>query len=92
MKDCLYFKGNVVAVPDARVIKVRILKGLHDAAYAGHVGGCRNVKNVSRVYWWLGMYSEYVKGCEVCQSNKGSQDSLLASLLFCPCLKRLWTG
>ena len=37
----------MIVICHVQVIKVRILKGLHDAAYAGHVGGSRTIKNVA---------------------------------------------
>ena len=43
-KDDVYYKEGAVVVPDVRAIKVRILKDLHDSAYAGHVEGFRPVK------------------------------------------------
>ncbi|KAA6423444.1 MAG: Aldehyde oxidase, partial [Trebouxia sp. A1-2] len=50
--------GGAVVVPDVRAIKVRILKDLHNSAYAGHVGGFRTVKNVQRLYWWPRMQDD----------------------------------
>ena len=93
LRNGMHYNGDVIVIPDVRVIKVRILKGLHDAAYAGHVGGRRTVKNVARVYWWPGMYNEiceYVKGCEVCQRNKGSQRQPAGKLVPLPVLEGAW--
>lgn len=47
----LYYKGLAVAVPDVQSVRDRILQSLHDACYAGHVGGHRTVHNVQRLYW-----------------------------------------
>jgi len=51
-KDGVYYKEGAVIVPDVRAVMVRILRDLHDSAYAGHVGGFQSVKNVQRLYWW----------------------------------------
>ena len=83
----LYWKNGTIAVPDVKAVKLKILKSLHDATYAGHVGGHRTVNNVERLYWWPGMgkeIREYVKGCEVCQRNKGSQRQPAGKLVPLP--------
>ena len=48
----MYYKEAALVVPNVQSVKDRILQSLHDALYAGHVGGHRTVKNVSRLYWW----------------------------------------
>ena len=87
LRDGLYYKGNAVVVPNVRSIKIQILKGVHDATYAGHVGIHRTLKNVQRLYWWPAMsrkIADYVGGCEVCQRNKGSQRQPAGKLVPLP--------
>lgn len=89
----LFWKNGLIAMPDVKAVKLQILKGLHDAQYAGHVGGHRTVKNVERLYWWPGMGNEireYVKGCEVCQRNKGSQRQPAGKLVPLPLPSGAW--
>lgn len=92
LKDGLYYKNNAVVVPNVRSIKIRILKGLHDATDAGHVGIHRTIKNVQRLYWWPAMSKEIaaLAGCEVCQRNKGSQRQPAGKLVPLPLPEGAW--
>ena len=92
VEEGLYWKNGMIAVPDVKAVKVQILKGLHDCQYAGHVGGHRIVKNVERVYRWpvMGKEIEYVKGCEVCHRNKGSQRQPVGKLVPLPLPSSAW--
>ena len=93
LKDGLYYKNGAVVVPNVKSLKLQILKGLHDASYAGHVGHHRTRKSVQRLYWWPAMgtqIAEYVKGCEVCQRNKNSQSQPSGGLVPLPIPKESW--
>ena len=69
----LYYKGDVLVVPDIHELKRTIMHELHDANYAGHVGSHRSIHSVQRMYWWPGMHAairEYMRGCKICQQDK----------------------
>lgn len=46
----LYYKGDALVVPDIPQLKRTILRELHDAIYAGHVGYHRTIHNMQRMY------------------------------------------
>ena len=75
---------KVIAVPDTGDIRGDILHELHDSQYAGHPGMERTRQAVARLFWWptLGLDVEaYVRGCMVCQRNKGRSGKKLGKLL-----------
>ena len=83
----LYYQGDALVVPDILELKRMILRELHDANYAGHVGYHRTIHNVQRMYWWPGMHRairEYVRGCKVCQQDKQLQSQPAGKLIPLP--------
>ena len=88
-----YWKGIALVVPDLPAVKAEVLQELHDSNYAGHVGIHRTIHNVKRIYWWPGMaedIKEYVKGCDVCQRNKGLQRAPAGKLMPLPIPTGSW--
>ena len=70
-----------------------ILRELHDANYAGHVGYHRTIHNVQRMYWWPGMHRairEYVRGCKICQQDKQLQSQPAGKLIPLPIPTHAW--
>ncbi|KAF8757305.1 hypothetical protein RHS01_04137 [Rhizoctonia solani] len=53
-EDLLWYQGKLV-VPDAEILKERLLKEYHDSPLAGHPGQQRTLELLSRNYWWPGM-------------------------------------
>ena len=52
-----------------------ILRELHDAGYAGHLGIKKTTDLVKRDFYWPTMeqdVAEYVRTCDDCQRNKPS--------------------
>ena len=67
-----YKDGHFVITGDLDQ-KRTILRNLHDAPAAGHLGIARTREIVTRHYWWPQMakdIEDYVKGCAQCQQNK----------------------
>lgn len=74
-EDGIWWRGNRIAVPDSPSLKASILFELHDAPFSGHPGRDHTIEAVKRTYWWPGMdayIKGYVKSCDNCQRNKGS--------------------
>ena len=89
----LYYRGHALVVPDLPELKRTILRELHDANYAGHVGSERTIHNVQRMYWWPGMHTairEYVRGCQVCQQDKHLQHHPAGKLMPLPIPSHAW--
>ena len=54
-------------------LRNQILQQLHSSAVGGHSGQLRCLKRLGTVFYWPGMKKdvvEFVKQCDVCQSNK----------------------
>ena len=89
----LYYRGHALVVPDLPELRRTILRELHDANYAGHVGSERTIHNVQRMYWWPGMHTairEYVRGCQVCQQDKHLQHHPAGKLMPLPIPSHAW--
>ena len=74
-RDGLWWRNNLVVVPDVPGLRRGILYELHDAPYSGHPGISKTLKNVQRLYWWHSVRPDvidYVKTCANCQRNKAS--------------------
>ena len=48
----IWYRDNLVAVPNSPAIKRQILSELHESNYAGHGGEFRTVQLVRRYFWW----------------------------------------
>ena len=60
----LYYRGHALVVPDLPELKRTILRELHDANYAGHLGSERTIHNVQRMYWCPACAQPYASMCE----------------------------
>ena len=75
---------KVIAVPDTGDIRRDILHELHDSQYAGHPGMERTRQAIARLFWWPTLRPDveaYVRGCMVCQRDKGRSGKKLGKLL-----------
>ena len=80
-------------MPDLPELKRTILRELHDANYAGHIGSERTIHSVQRMYWWPGMHTairEYVPGCQVWQQDKHLQHHPAGKLMPLPIPSHAW--
>ena len=59
----LYYRNHALVVPDIPELKRTILRELHDANYAGHVGSERTIHNVQRMYCGLACTDPYANMC-----------------------------
>ena len=58
-------------------LKNDVLHSCHKEVSAGHQGVKRTYHRLRRLYYWRGMFkdvSEYVKGCDDCNTGKGSPE------------------
>jgi hypothetical protein len=68
--DGLLLYKNRVYVPNARELKMAILKEMHNVAYARHPGYHKTMAAVKGHYFWLGLkkgITEYIARCMECQ-------------------------
>jgi hypothetical protein len=71
--DGLLLYKNRVYVPNARELKLAILKEMHNLAYARHPGYQKTMAAVKSHYFWLGLKKEsveYIVRCMECQKVK----------------------
>ena len=76
LRDGLWWKGDVIVVPDCEALKDTILSEVHDAPYSGHGGKHKTLGTVKRLFWWPRLRPEveaWVKTCDACQRNKGDR-------------------
>jgi hypothetical protein len=69
------FQG-ALAVPNVGTLRRQCLEELHDTPYSGHFGVTKTENAVCRVYWWPTLRAdvqEYIRTCDTCQRDKGSQ-------------------
>ena len=62
-----------IYVPSCPTIKQQLLWQHHDHPTAGHVGIKKTYDNLSRIFYWQGMYAyteEYVQTCTRCRASK----------------------
>ena len=74
-RNGVWYRDQVIAVPNSPAIKRQILTELHESKYAGHGGEFRTVQLVRRYFWWPSLDNDcraFVKGCAQCQRNKAS--------------------
>ena len=65
--------------------RVRVLKEVHDAPEAGHLGMRKTVSGAMRVYYWPGIVrdvKEYVKKCTSCSRHKFQQGKPLGQMSY----------
>jgi hypothetical protein len=92
-RDGLWWKGDRVAVPNARGLRRSILHDLHDAPFSGHPGVAKTLKAVERWYWWptwRADVKQYVDTCMSCQRNKPSNQPPYGLLNPLPIPDRAW--
>ena len=72
-KDCFWYKGEQIAVPNVPGLQKHCIELNHGPVYCGHVGGNRTCHNVKQLLWWTGLKEaalQFVKTCGVCQAEK----------------------
>jgi len=68
-----WLKDRHMVVPPDEELRCKILQVSHDIPTAGHPGRDETFSQVSRAYWWPGMWTwitNYIVGCVTCQQNK----------------------
>lgn len=75
-KDGLYYNGTALALPANAELQTAAIAECHDTLYSGHVGRTKTLEIVRRFFWWptgmAGAVRRYVKTCDSCQRNKGT--------------------
>ena len=89
----LWYKNNLIAVPNSPTVKRQILTELHDSMYAGHGGQYRTIQLVRRYFWWPSLDNDcraFVQGCVSCQRNKASTRPYAGLLTQPPVASQKW--
>ncbi len=77
----LFWRDEVLVVPDYKSLRQDMLYNLHDANLAGHPGMSRIINLVRRDLWWPNMLNEaYVQTCATYQRDKSRQQSQIVPL------------
>jgi hypothetical protein len=88
-----WLQGQRIVVPNAGTLRQGIIRDMHNAPLAGHVGMQKTLQAVSRVFWWPGLrrdVKEYVNNCHACQTNKASNQRPAGLLQPLPIPERRW--
>jgi hypothetical protein len=73
LREGLWYKDDMLVIPDDPKLKKDILKEVHDAPYSGHGGVKKTLDHVRRFFWWPHLVTDvetYVKQCDLCQRDK----------------------
>jgi len=92
-QDGLWWKNNMLVIPNNAEIKMKILQNSHDAPHAGHPGRTKTLDFVSRYYWWPGLHkyvTNYGAQCDSCQRVKASTQKPYGKLQPLPIPGRQW--
>lgn len=89
----LIMHGDLVFVPDANSLRLRVLKLKHDHPTAGHPGKDKTAKLVMRDFYWpklRSFVSDYVRSCVSCSRNKPRRHKPYGFLRPLPVAERPW--
>ena len=77
--EVIYLKEeHRLAISKDKSLVTIILKEHHDNHIAGHFGVDKTYENVARTFYWPKMIraiKQYIQSCDVCQRNKGSNQT-----------------
>jgi hypothetical protein len=57
-KDGLVVMGNIIYLPDDKVLKSEVLKEAHESKLAIHPGSTKMYRDLKESYWWQKMKRE----------------------------------
>jgi len=92
-ENSLWWKGDVLVIPDDPTLRAAILHSCHDAPTSGHFGRAKTLDLVARYYWWPKMRADvisYVTRCDACQRVKASSQKPAGTLRPLPIPGRQW--
>jgi len=92
-EDSLWWKGDVLVIPDDPSIRTAILRSCHDAPVTGHFGRTKTLDIVARYFWWPKMrkhVTDHVASCDSCQRVKSSSQKPAGTLRPLPIPGRQW--
>jgi len=71
----IYTKDSKLYIPNDTKIRTKLLAEAHDIQISGHMGEWKTLKRMKAHFYWPNLQktvSEYVKSCDLCQRNKGT--------------------
>jgi len=80
--DGLLLYENRIYVLDEK-LREKVFQTCHDLPIAGHPGITKTEELIKQTYWWPSLSKDvkkYVKGCNLCQRNKASQQPKATTL------------
>ena len=91
----LLLHNNRIYVPDAKELRLRVLRMKHDHPTAGHFGSAKTIQLVLQEFFWPGLRSfvnEYCRTCTVCARAKVPRHKPYGLLKPLPIPERPWSS
>ena len=88
----MLFQGRL-AVPDAELLRTRIIREIHDRMTTAHPGRNKTRALVAARYWWPGLAADvdrYVANCMTCRPSKVPRDKTPGLLQPLPVVEQPW--
>ena len=87
--------NNLIYIPDANDLRLRVLQHKHDHILSGHPGQNKTVDLIRRDYTWPGLrefVKKYVKSCTTCMRTKPQRHKPYGLLKQLPIPERPWNS
>lgn len=91
----LLLHSGRIYIPDAKDLRLRVLRERHDHPVSGHFGFSKTLDSIRRDYFWHGMrkyISEYCASCAECARAKSSRHKPYGLLKPLPIPEKPWTS
>lgn len=88
----MLYQGRL-AVPDAELLRTRIIREYHDRITSAHAGRNKTRAMVAAKYWWPGLAADvdrYVANCLTCKPSKTPRDKTPGLLQPLPIVEQPW--
>ena len=93
--DGFFRHDNLIYIPDANDLRLRVLRYKHDHILSGHPGQNKTVDLIRRDYTWPGLrefVKSYVKSCTTCMRAKPQRHKPYGLLKQLPIPERPWNS
>ena len=93
--DGFFWHDNLIYVPEANNLRLRVLRNKHDHILSGHPGQNKTVDLIRRDYTWPGLrefVKKYVKSCTTCMRAKPQRHKPYGLLKQLPIPERPWNS
>ena len=94
-QDGFFRHDNLIYIPDANDLRLRVLRYKHDHILSGHPGQNKTVDLIRRDYTWPGLrefVKSYVKSCTTCMRAKPQRHKPYGLLKQLPIPERPWNS